>query len=79
MKLDRRYTAGWILWGLLFVVLEGSALLIPADAPNGTLTWNLRELLALGSRTQWAGRALAVAVLAWLCWHFLYPKNDRRK
>ncbi len=73
MELSPGYTAAWIAWAFAFAILEGSALLRPPGAPNGTLTWNVRRLLALGSRTKWAGRVIAIVTLAWLCWHFLYP------
>lgn len=72
MRLDPAYTAAWIVWALLFVLIEGSAL-AKRSPGNGTLTWNLRRLLCLNSRSIWTGRLIAIAALAWLCWHFLYP------
>jgi hypothetical protein len=75
MTLDPTYTAAWIALAVLAAWLEISALRRPDDLPRGELTWNIRKLFALGSRTKWAGRIIAAGLLAWLCVHFLYPKN----
>jgi len=73
MTLDPTYTALWILWALLFAVIEGSAL-AKRSPGNGTLTWNVRKLLALNSRSIWTGRVIAAGFLGWLVFHFMYPK-----
>ncbi|MFA6046928.1 MAG: hypothetical protein WC718_18235, partial [Phycisphaerales bacterium] len=73
MTLDPTYTTYWIVLVVLAVALEVSALLKPKGTPNGTLTWNIRTLLSLGSRTRWTGRLILAGALAWLNWHFFFP------
>jgi len=72
MSLDPVFTTAWVLWLLLFAAVEGVAL--ASRRPGRTLTAHLRAWLSLGSRTRWAGRLVMIALLAWLCFHFLTPQ-----
>lgn len=77
MALNRRYTAIWIIWLVAFALLEGAALLDPGT--GDTLTETIRQWLALSSRDHWIGRTLLAVFLAWLCHHFMRPKNKKEK
>ncbi len=64
LKLNHRYTWGWLIWGLLFALIEGLALFDPASGDTlSEHVWWLAE-----NPVGW----LAVAgFMAWLTTHFL--------
>lgn len=59
------YTTGWVVWALLFVVLETVAIL-DRDAGD-TLTEHVRPLIVSTSFAWFA----AAGFLSWLPYHFL--------
>lgn len=79
MILDPTFTVGWVVILAVGLAWEVLALLKrrrkPGEPlkPDGTLTWNIRTWLQLGSRAHWIGRLALAGALAWLNWHFLFP------
>jgi hypothetical protein len=64
------WTLRWMLFGLLFVVIEQLAMM----AKRGTLSEQVWLWLAVGkplTRLVWVRRAFFIALWIWLTWHFL--------
>lgn len=75
VRINKRFTLGWIIWLFVFAAMEGAALLDPR--PGDTLTEHIRVWFSLSNPTHWIGRGVLALFLAWLCWHFMYPRKPR--
>jgi hypothetical protein len=61
----------WLIWGLAFIAVEGTALIVK-DGPDRprTLTANVRWLISGAGWWHYTARAVLAAALAWLPGHF---------
>ena len=72
MKLNKKYTIGWILWIVGFLGLEYAAI---KDRRKGdTLSEHVREAIGTNTKTRtalmWAARIGIGGLFAWLIPHF---------
>jgi hypothetical protein len=67
------FTILWIVWGLLFLVLEGFALYRFKDESRWPHTLSGQIWWAVRGRGlfHWAARIVVAGFMAWLAFHFL--------
>lgn len=67
----------WIVWGAMFVGVEGAALVIKdRPAAPATLTANVRWLINGAGVWHHTARVILTVLLAWLPFHFGLPGTD---
>lgn len=62
------WTAGWVAWGAMFVVIEGAALTNGKDIKQDTLSqhvWWFRDNVR-------GGKVMLGLGLSWLCVHLMF-------
>jgi len=72
MKLDKKYTIGWILWVLGFLGLEYAAL--KNRRRGDTLSEHVKAVIGTNTKTRtaamWAARIGLAGLIVWLIPHF---------